>query len=664
MVTINYKKILTLSLILMMVHFCEMSGKNVPVVTFSKSTKSMYFYYVNEGSVSVFKNNTNQLVWDGDDVIEESETGYKLIADQVLKVYIDTAFKNYTPDSFAFMFYGFENLTDIDGFENLNVSNTHKLTGMFSGCKSLKQIDLSNFDTSNVLEMGDMFRDCISLKTLDVSSFNTSNVMGMGYMFYNCTNLESIQGLWRFDTSNVLSMTHMFYGCESLVDLDDVMVFNTSKVKNMSEMFHSCKKATRINVSKFDTSNVTGMNCMFADAESVTSLDVSHFNTSNVTTMYAMFSGCSNLKSLNLTSFDVSKVESFASMFSSCKNLTTIICNDTWPSSSDSYNMFYRCDALTGSISYDKNKLTSEYANPDNGYFTKVRDFNFKIAGVPVTDINCRDLTGIDGVFVVGGQLFFEPETNTLVIDEADIYGGEYPAISNESNNGLTIKVGRARMLGVNNLRTTSGKAALLISAPTTIKGDKELTMLNDNGYLRAYGGADATIYLEGKESELTIEDATIIASGSNVGISGECIKTGLDEAELYGKLIIKGFSNVGVLGSTACIYNLNALEMQDHNIITTPKSAEFEIFYENNNIPWYSGVCVNKEVVKNEPVYITYTNPGDVNLDMRVDISDIVAVINTIAGDKTFRNTADVSGDSAVNITDVVEIINIISGK
>ena len=52
----------------------------------------------------------------------------------------------------------------------------------------------------------------------------------------------------------------------------------------------------------------------------------------------------------------------------------------------------------------------------------------------------------------------------------------------------------------------------------------------------------------------------------------------------------------------------------------------------------------------------------GDVNNDKRVDISDVVAVINTIAGNPTFRATADVNGDNKVDISDIVAIINIIA--
>ena len=51
----------------------------------------------------------------------------------------------------------------------------------------------------------------------------------------------------------------------------------------------------------------------------------------------------------------------------------------------------------------------------------------------------------------------------------------------------------------------------------------------------------------------------------------------------------------------------------------------------------------------------------GDVNLDENVDISDIVAVINHIAGTARYTH-ADVNNDSNVDISDIVAIINIIA--
>ena len=51
-----------------------------------------------------------------------------------------------------------------------------------------------------------------------------------------------------------------------------------------------------------------------------------------------------------------------------------------------------------------------------------------------------------------------------------------------------------------------------------------------------------------------------------------------------------------------------------------------------------------------------------DVNRDWEVDISDIVAVINTIAGETLYKEYADVNDDGKIDISDIVVIINCIA--
>ena len=58
---------------------------------------------------------------------------------------------------------------------------------MFSGCSSLKQLNLSNFNTNNVTDMVGMFSGCSSLEELNLSNFNTKNVTNMECMFSWCT---------------------------------------------------------------------------------------------------------------------------------------------------------------------------------------------------------------------------------------------------------------------------------------------------------------------------------------------------------------------------------------------------------------------------------------------------------------------------------------------
>ncbi|EMF0285118.1 BspA family leucine-rich repeat surface protein [Enterococcus hirae] len=146
---------------------------------------------------------------------------------------------------------------------------------------------LNQLDTSNVTNMREMFKEMSNLTSLDVSSFDTSKVTVMSYMFLgmkNITNLD-VNG---WNTSNVTSMYGMFSGMSSVTSLD-VSGFDTCNVTTMREMFREMGNLTSLDLSGFDTSNVTDMSTMFYDMDNSTSLDVSSFDTSKVTTMGSMF---------------------------------------------------------------------------------------------------------------------------------------------------------------------------------------------------------------------------------------------------------------------------------------------------------------------------------------------------------------------------------------
>ena len=53
------------------------------------------------------------------------------------------------------------------------------MSGMFSYCKNLSELNLSSFNTNNVTNMSYMFYYCENLSELNLSSFNTNNVIDM-----------------------------------------------------------------------------------------------------------------------------------------------------------------------------------------------------------------------------------------------------------------------------------------------------------------------------------------------------------------------------------------------------------------------------------------------------------------------------------------------------
>ena len=99
--------------------------------------------------------------------------------------------------------------------EYLFKKNLTKTDYMFYDCKSLQNLDLSNFNSQNVTSMSNMFCGCKSLTNLNLSNFYTQNVTNMSGMFDGCKKLKNLD-LSNFDTQNVTDMSNMLNDCNSL----------------------------------------------------------------------------------------------------------------------------------------------------------------------------------------------------------------------------------------------------------------------------------------------------------------------------------------------------------------------------------------------------------------------------------------------------------------
>ena len=114
--------------------------------------------------------------------------------------------------------YALENMTKIEGLENLSTSTVTDMKSMFSGCYALTSLDLSSFNTSAVTNMNGMFSMCQALTQLDLSSFNTSNVKDFNGMFMFCNKLKMID-VNSFDISKATKMDYMFSYCGELTTI-------------------------------------------------------------------------------------------------------------------------------------------------------------------------------------------------------------------------------------------------------------------------------------------------------------------------------------------------------------------------------------------------------------------------------------------------------------
>lgn len=310
-------------------------------------------------------------------------------------VVFDESFKDARPKLCNAWFYCFEGLTKIEHLDYLNTSEVENMGSMFSNCTSLETLDLSSFNTekvtnmsemfvgstnlrtinlpkgfigSNVTDLNGMFRGCASLTELDLSGSNAEKVKDMCKMFYGCVALSNLN-LSGFKTGSVTDMRYLFSSCQSLESLD-LSSFNTENVTSMESMFSQCSSLRSLDLSSFNTSKVIGMNLMFYNCTNLESIDLSSFETENLQKMAHMFYSCTKLEMLDLSSFATPNMTSMHSAFQNCKNLKTIYVTSAFTTDkvTEGRTAFAGCVNLPN---YNPDKTGVEMAHTgEGGYLT------------------------------------------------------------------------------------------------------------------------------------------------------------------------------------------------------------------------------------------------------------------------------------------------------
>ena len=114
-----------------------------------------------------------------------------------------------------------------DGFLGCN--------NMFSGCRDISEIDVSNFNFSTITNFNSMFYGCSNLTSINFSNFYAPKAEFFDYMFSGCSSLGSID-LSNFNMSSPSMTQYMFNNCSSLTSIN-LSNFRTSKVFYMAGLF-------------------------------------------------------------------------------------------------------------------------------------------------------------------------------------------------------------------------------------------------------------------------------------------------------------------------------------------------------------------------------------------------------------------------------------------
>ena len=172
--------------------------------------------------------------------------------------------------------------------------------------------------------------------------------------------------------------------------------------------------------------------------------------------------------------------------------------------------------------------------------------YGIQIAGEYVTSLNCKDLSVIDGV---DGKISYDPETNTLTMEDVTINATDFNGIGNRGVKDMKIK------LFGNNI-ITSKNACITIRETSTISG---------SGTLSLKSSGDCGLYMH---TSLSVEDVKLYAEGK-YGVAGD--------DGTRGEILTLRNSYVEATGSSGSICDLQNLVL-DGCSITQPTGAAFDV--------------------------------------------------------------------------------------
>ena len=244
--------------------------------------------------------------------------------------------------------------------------------------------------------------------------------------------------------------------------------------------------------------------------------------------------------------------------------------------------------------------------------------YGFKIAGVDVTALNCKDLSVIGGV---DGKINYNPETKILTMEDVTInITGEKVGIWNGGIKGLKINL-------VGNNTITSSEACISISETSTISG---------SGTLRLKSSGNCGIFLP---SSLTVEGVKLYTEGS-WGIAGQVFQTS-------GNVLTICNAYVEATGSSGSICDLQNLVL-DGSSITQPNGAEFDA--QSHSVLLNDEVVTDKVVIEPDSYGIQIAGEYVTSLNCK-DLSVIDGVDGKISYDPE-TNTLTME-DVTINATD-----------
>ena len=154
----------------------------------------------------------------------------------------------------SYLFLQDSAILNIDGLNKLNTKNVIFMYDTFSGCSSLKKLDLKGWNITKVRNLLNLFNNCIELQEIEgINDWDVSNVTGMDNTFLNCQNITNLD-FSKWNLKNITSMNQTFWNMKKLKNL----YLNNTEIyidglKNYRGIITGCQEKINIYLKDFNS---------------------------------------------------------------------------------------------------------------------------------------------------------------------------------------------------------------------------------------------------------------------------------------------------------------------------------------------------------------------------------------------------------------------------
>ena len=611
----------------------------------------------------------------------------------------------------AYMFYGCKSVKSLD-LSSFNTANVTNMDQMLYNCSALTSMDLSNFDMGNITTMNYLLGECKNVKSISIPSTmpNTTS-----YAFYNIgsasapciltapasydfgTDTNGLYFKWqngvlflkgsktsyayidgtqlnfcydaepwahgstpypmntgsnapKWSTSNpditsvvfnsnfaaaLPTSTYMWFSdMAKITKITGLNYLNTEEVTNMGKMFYNCSALTGIDLSQMSTLNVTSANSMFYGCSALKTLDVTNFNTSNMTNLGYMFSGCTNLGTLDVSNMEINPSATTSYMFRNCTSLASVKLNNSFSFVNE--NAFYGVGLSTApciitsadGCNFDTDVIQL-YFKWKNGYFF-----------LSETRVPYAYIDGTEFILTFDDK----PWTHNTTVYKM--------------NSGTTSPVWKT---AVSTIKSASIDESFTDYYPVStyqwFYGMSEMTEVKGLEYLNMQELENSNQMFMGCSS---LKSISVPSNFNTIGLHMFRDCTSLESVEIP--------SSVTSIGNYA-FYNCSNLTSVTVDI-TMPLDITTYVFSNRKNADLYIPAGY-KSLYAQAAYWKEFKNmmefgfaPGDVNHDGRINIADVMCVVNNILGKENvicYVSEGDFNHDGIINVTDVMDILNVV---